>query len=80
MLNKQTEFFNGLRESHLRKQGFDLLIIYAQASLECGNFTSELVLNANNPFSIKATPKWKGDTYLLKNKQRKNGPIWTVLL
>jgi flagellum-specific peptidoglycan hydrolase FlgJ len=65
-MNTITEFFKALRDSNLRQQGWDLLILYTQFMCECGG-DSELLLNANNPFSVKAGSTWTGDTYLLKN-------------
>lgn len=66
MLNKITEFKNCLINSKTRSEGWDNLILYTQFICESSG-NSELVNNANNPFSVKATPNWKGDTYLLKN-------------
>ena len=67
MINKETEFYNALKLSGLRKNGWDLLILYAQFCLESGYGSNELVREANNPFSVKAGTTWKGDVYLLKD-------------
>ncbi len=66
-LNKETEFYNALKESGLRKDGWDLLILYTQFCLETGYGKSELCREAYNPFSVKTGKSWKGEVYLLRD-------------
>ena len=78
-LNKETEFYNALRDSGLHKEGWDLLILYSQFCLESGYGSNELVREANNPFSVKAGSSWKGEVYLLKdNPEVINGKQVTI--
>lgn len=51
----------------------------AQAILESANGTSELAVQANNLFGIKATKDWTGDTYDKKTKEWQDGEYFEIV-
>jgi len=67
-LNVETRFIEALHELKLRPQNWDNLIIYSQAYLETGAFSSDLAIYACNFWGIK----WNsGSDFAYYEKQTK---------
>ena len=76
---KLKDFTEQYKSAGLRVQeefGVPYQVTLAQAMLESGYGASELSVEANNMFGMKANEAWHGDTYeIITGEHTKNGPV-----